>query len=66
MRVKIFQAFGYKQIEALEEKINAWIEGAEVNGWKVKQTQTALAGVGGGDGEDGLTQVVVITIWYDL
>ena len=63
MKVKIFQASGFKEIAGLEETINTWLDDTFKVGQKLLGTQTALCQVG--DAEKGERyQHAVVTVWY--
>jgi hypothetical protein len=66
MRVKVFQGWGHTQVQALEKKINDWLEAIESEGLKVQHVQTAAAGTGTSQEGDEIVQAVVITVWYSV
>lgn len=63
MKVKIFQAWGHAQVQALERQINHWLEEIERDGWEARDMQLTAAGTGTSQPGDEIAQSVVITVW---
>ena len=63
MQVKIFQAFGAKQINNLQTEINIFLQAIDESGnEEVKHVSTAMGSVSNG-GEQ--YQCLVVTVWID-
>jgi len=59
MFVKIFQASGLREIEALEDKINEW----SADQTKIKHVDTALCQIGTAEYGERY-QHYVVSVWY--
>ncbi len=63
MKVKMFQASGFDEINALELGINHWIQGNVTDNLEVKDTSSSLCQIGEADRGERY-QHLVVCIWY--